>query len=164
MAKYKRKKLISAISYELRQFQSQTDQLDEATAEVFQVNRTDHRCIDLLERAGAMTAGELAGASGLTTGAITAVLDRLEKRNYAERSRDTGDRRRVLVKLTAKAQKLGEEIWGPPEHDYARQVEPYTTDELALIYDFMRRGKEFSTKRLQRMGELTPTTNAQSKE
>jgi DNA-binding MarR family transcriptional regulator len=111
-----------------------------------------------------MTAGELAGASGLTTGAITAVLDRLEKRNYAERSRDTGDRRRVLVKLTAKAQKLGEEICGPPEHDYAKQVEPYTTDELALIYDFMRRRKEFSAKRLQQMGELTPTTDAQSKE
>ena len=67
------------------------------------VNRTDGRCLDLLEHRGQMSAGELARASGLSTGAITAVIDRLEHAGYAQRVADPADRRRVLIEPTAKA-------------------------------------------------------------
>ncbi|MFZ1155466.1 MAG: MarR family transcriptional regulator [Solirubrobacteraceae bacterium] len=164
MAKYKRKRLISAISDELRESQNQTDRLDEAAAGLLQINRTDHRCIDILERNGAMTAGELSAASGLTTGAITAVLDRLEKRGYAVRARDSADRRRVLVKLTTKARELDREIYEPLGQDYAKQIERYTTDELVLIHDFMRRSKELGAKHLERIKALMLSAGAESEQ
>src|SRR5580704_16132559 len=60
------------------------------------VSATDRKCLDLLSR-GPVTAGELARFTGLTTGAVTGIIDRLEKAGYAERINDPNDRRRVLV-------------------------------------------------------------------
>jgi len=58
------------------------------------------RFLDVLQEREPLTAGELAVEAGLTTGAVTTVLDRLERAGYALRVRDTHDRRRILVELT----------------------------------------------------------------
>ena len=59
-----------------------------------------HKCLDLAVRAGEpLTAGQLAELSGLTTGAVTAVIDRLERAGYARRVRSKTDRRRVFIEL-----------------------------------------------------------------
>jgi DNA-binding MarR family transcriptional regulator len=57
----------------------------------------DLKCAELLVRSGPMTAGQLARATGLTTGAITGIVDRLEQAGWARRSADPGDRRRVII-------------------------------------------------------------------
>ncbi|MGH3128797.1 MAG: MarR family transcriptional regulator [Gaiellaceae bacterium] len=64
------------------------------------MNRTDLRCLNIIENNGAMTAGRLAELSGLTTAAVTSVLDRLERAGYARRVRDQPDRRQVMVEVT----------------------------------------------------------------
>lgn len=70
-------------------------------AEHLGLSVTDHKCLDLAMRAeGPLTAGRIAELSGLTTGAITGVLDRLERAGYAKRVRDPHDRRRVLLELS----------------------------------------------------------------
>src|SRR4051794_1476360 len=84
---------------EVRRSQLATDRFDQAVADALGVNRTDMRCLDVLEREGPVTAGRLAGSTGLTSGAITTVIDRLERGGFARRLRDPGDRRRVLVEL-----------------------------------------------------------------
>ncbi len=61
--------------------------------------RTDLQVLSLLAAGGAQTAGQLAAATGLTTGAITGVIDRLARAGYARRAPDPGDRRRVMVEL-----------------------------------------------------------------
>src|SRR4030081_192565 len=96
----KRAALIQEMFGEIRAGQRATDAIDEASGRLLGINRTDGHCMDLLDERGQMTAGHLAEATGLTTGAITAVLDRLEKLGYVHRIRDTADRRRVLVELT----------------------------------------------------------------
>jgi DNA-binding MarR family transcriptional regulator len=58
---------------------------------------TDLTCLDLLLSRGPMTPGQLAAETGLTPGAITAAVDRLERKGHAKRERDPHDRRRVLV-------------------------------------------------------------------
>lgn len=69
-------------------------------AERLGLSATDHKCLDLAIRAGEpLTAGRLAQLSGLTTGAVTAVIDRLEKLGYARRVRSETDRRRVFIEL-----------------------------------------------------------------
>jgi len=66
--------------------------------EALGVSPTDYKCLDLLMRADTvLTAGRLAEMSGLTTGAITGVVDRLERAGYVRRLRDPNDRRRILV-------------------------------------------------------------------
>ena len=72
---------------------------DERLAKKLKLSRTDMRCLDLIGRLGPMTAGRLAEESGLTTGAVTFILDRLEQSGMVTRRRDTEDRRRVWVEI-----------------------------------------------------------------
>lgn len=98
MASRKRQLFYELIA-ELRRSQAATDRYDQAVADTLGINRTDMRCLDVIESEGPVAAGRLAEATGLTTGAITTVLDRLEKRGFARRVPDPRDRRRVLVEL-----------------------------------------------------------------
>ena len=73
-------RLIAAI----RVSQNASDVMDEAFGALLGINRTDGRCLDIVQRLGQITAGELAHESGLTTGAVTAVIDRLEQAGYLQ--------------------------------------------------------------------------------
>jgi DNA-binding MarR family transcriptional regulator len=76
------------------------DRLDQAAADHIGVARSDLRCLNLLEK-GPQRPAEIARSLGLTTGSITALLDRLEKKGLIERTNDPGDRRGLLVRPTA---------------------------------------------------------------
>lgn len=76
------------------------DAFEDALADFLGLNRTDARCLDLIGREGRITAGRLAATSGLTTGAVTVVIDRLSSAGYVRRVRDPDDRRKVYVEMT----------------------------------------------------------------
>src|ERR1700744_4217298 len=63
------------------------------------LSSSDHECLDFLNLEGRVTAGRLAEVTGLTTGAITGVVDRLEKAGYVRRARDDSDRRKVFIEI-----------------------------------------------------------------
>ena len=92
--------LIVELLAAVRANQNATDQMDDAAARGMGVNRTDARCLDTIEQFGPITAGRLAEAAGLTTGAVTAVIDRLVAKGYLRRVADPNDRRRVMVEAT----------------------------------------------------------------
>ena len=100
---------------ELNEFRRAADRLDEAVASLYGLNRTDLRCLGILYRRGRVTAGELAEEAGLTPGAITTALDRMEKGGYANRASDPEDRRRVLVLSTVAAREVGARVYGEVE-------------------------------------------------
>ena len=108
----RRKKIVEEFGTAFRAYQTANDNLDQAIADHFGMNRTDARCIDLIDQAGGMTAGELARAAGLTTGAVTAVVDRLELAGLARRVA-THDRRRVRIEATPKVWQITEPLMGP---------------------------------------------------
>jgi DNA-binding MarR family transcriptional regulator len=89
----------------------------------------------------------------LTTGAITSVLDRLEKAGWAKRIRDPDDRRRVLVEVAPRVKQLGREIYGDPETAFA-EFPDYTEKELELLLDWTRRGREWTESRIARVQAL----------
>jgi DNA-binding MarR family transcriptional regulator len=97
----KRAELLRRLSDLGRKISTQTVFLHQAIAQGIGLNATDTKCLDLIgsEPDGTVTAGRLSDLTGLTTGAITHILDRLEKRGFVERVRDTGDRRRVFVRV-----------------------------------------------------------------
>ena len=145
----KRSDLIGALIWEIRATQAAVDAVDDAFADYLGVNRTDARCLDILERDGPMPAGELARAVGLTTGAVTAVLDRLERAGYARRTRDSEDRRRVLVEVTPKVRRAAEEIFdvGNPKA-FEDFFADYSDRDLQLLIDFHRHNREMNAERL----------------
>jgi DNA-binding MarR family transcriptional regulator len=152
--------ILEELMHEVRAGQRASDKVDEAACRIVGVNRTDGRCMDILEEHGCMTAGQLATAASLSTGAVTAVIDRLERAGYARRVGDPSDRRKVLVELTPECKALLEELMGPLGEDGFALLGPYSDEQLRLVIEFMRTGREIQERhaarlraRLERMGD-----------
>ncbi len=139
MSRKEREALMMEIGMESARWQEDVQRFDAAAAARLKVNGTDLRCAFLLMHGPPMTAKELAEATGLTPGAVTTVLDRMEAAGLARRRHDEADRRRVQVELTAEARRKINEIWGPMTVDGAALMRRYSTDELTLIRDFLKK-------------------------
>ena len=151
-----REQLIRTLFAEVRASQVATDALDQAVADRFGLNRTDARALDVLDQHDRpITAGELAQAMHLTTGAVTSVLDRLEKAGWAKRVRDPDDRRRVLVQATPKVKRMGDSVYGSDE-DVLRSFPDYTEEQLELLIDFTRRGRAWTESLIVHAQAQTP--------
>jgi DNA-binding MarR family transcriptional regulator len=128
------RELISALRADSRS----TEAFDELACEWLGINRTDARCLDVLEEFGSVSAGRLAQATGLTTGAITGAIDRLERLGYARRTTDPADRRKVLVESTQRARAAAWELYGPLAEQSAPLLARYSDDELRVVLDLIR--------------------------
>jgi DNA-binding MarR family transcriptional regulator len=138
--------LIDDVASAMRALQRAVDRYDELVASRLAINRSDLRCLDLLHQSGTMTAGQLAAGSGLTSGATTRMLDRLEHAGYLRRRSDSGDRRRVLVELTPRARELAAELYGSLE-GAATALSRYSPDQLALLREFLEGGRRMYEQR-----------------
>ena len=129
---------------EIQRSQLATDRYDQAVADAAGLNRTDMRCLDVLGREGPVTAGRLAEATGLTSGAMTTALDRLERAGFARRTRDSADRRRVLVEMTPEARRQAGRFYAPHIAHSERLFQRYDEQQLALLLEFVREGRELN--------------------
>jgi DNA-binding MarR family transcriptional regulator len=110
-----------------------------AIADRLGVSATDVKCYSILRQTGPITAGDLAERTGLTTGAITGVIDRLERAELARRVRDPHDRRRIVVEMVHNA-KREREIWAlyePLGRTITALVGQYSASERATLLDFL---------------------------
>src|SRR5262245_51910674 len=98
-SQHTRVEVLGTLMRELRQFHALGASFFRAAAGRSGMTVTDLQVMDLLESAGPMTAGQLADLTGLTTGAITGMLNRLEEAGHVRRERDPNDARRVIVRL-----------------------------------------------------------------
>ncbi|MCW2898025.1 MAG: transcriptional regulator, MarR family [Streptosporangiaceae bacterium] len=114
--------------------------LHSTTAGKAGMNVTDAQCVNLLVLDGPMTPGGLAQAMGITTGgAITAVVDRLEKAGYVRRTRDPDDRRRVIVRPVPEAVAGLAHYFDPIARASAENFEDCTQDQLRFLLDFFHK-------------------------
>jgi DNA-binding MarR family transcriptional regulator len=97
-----RRALHAAFVTQIRQFIAGTILFNQSVADRVGLSLTDMQCINLLELLGPSTPGKLAASTGLTTGGVTVMLDRLEKAGLVKRQPNPKDRRSVLVKVDAK--------------------------------------------------------------
>ncbi|MDH2390845.1 MarR family transcriptional regulator [Streptomyces sp. HNM0663] len=151
MSSDNRENLQRELAAEIRALQTAVDSFDYAAAERLGVNRTDLHCLDVLMQRESAAPSELGAALNLTTGSVTALLDRLDRLGYITRSPDPADRRRSVVRPTDKAVKAAEEIFGPLAQDGFRQVARYSLDELALLLDFFRTSRELQERHTERI-------------
>jgi DNA-binding MarR family transcriptional regulator len=128
---------------------------DKLAAAALGVSMTDLHCLNVVESRGGATAGELAVESGLTTGAVTAVIDRLERAGFARRARDEHDRRKVKVEVTDEFYARAREIWGPVAEDWQRALaDTFTVAELTTIVAFLAQVDELGARHAERVRDL----------
>ena len=123
-----------------RELSARTILFHDAVARTLGISTTEHKCLDLIERAGeSITAGQLAELSGLTTGAITGILDRLERLGYVQRDRSSEDRRKVFVSITPLVQEKYYPLMMGLGMGAQAIIASYPPKERAVIADFVRR-------------------------
>ena|SRR5690349_2674828 len=106
------------------------------------VSSSDLECLDFLNIEGRVTAGRLAELTGLTTGAITGLVDRMEKAGFLRRERDEEDRRKVYIAIVPEALGKVGRFYEPLQKAVTKNWEAYSDAELKLILRFMSEGYE----------------------
>ena len=112
----------------------------QTVADAVGVSSSDLECLDFLNIEGRVTAGRLAELTGLTTGAITGVVDRMEKAGLVRRERDAEDRRKVYVAIVPEALGKIARYYEPLQKAVTKDWEGYTDAELKLLLRFMTQG------------------------
>ncbi|MEV5887963.1 MarR family winged helix-turn-helix transcriptional regulator [Nonomuraea fuscirosea] len=110
-----------------------------AMGERLGLGMTEEKTLDLLQRLGPLTAGEIAQHTGLAPATVSGLIDRLEGKWLVRRVRDTKDRRRVIVEINYERLAGFSELFEPFVVALSQLYERYTDDELELILDWLNR-------------------------
>ena len=124
-----------SLMWEIQKFTRASLMLQHVIAQKAGLHVTDAECIDFLTEMGPSTAGALAKATGLTTGAITNVIDRLERAGFVKRSADPDDRRKVIVSVIAERKTVISACYAQLAASVHELVSSYSTEELELLID-----------------------------
>lgn len=122
-----------------REMSVQTIMFHSAVAERLGLNATDHRCFDYILRMGGVTAGQISRETGLTSGAITGVIDRLEKAGFARRQADPKDRRKVIIMPRPERLPEMQKLFAPLSRSMGRMMSHFSERESEVLVDFMKR-------------------------
>ena len=151
-----REDIIEAIDQKFREISTETIMFHQAVADVLGLHITDHKGLDLIYRYGPMPAGRLAELTGLTTGAVTGIIDRLEKDGYVRRVNDPKDRRKTIIEPTRnkKLERKLEIIFTPISMRMHKLLSSYSDDELAFLFDVLTKSLEQSHEELMKLRRM----------
>lgn len=141
--------LLTSLDRVIRKVIAQSGLLSRRTAEKAGLNSTDLECLERLCREPSATAGRLAELTGLTTGAITAVIDRLERAGYVRRMPNSNDRRSVIIEALATGPRLLQQLVEPLTRSMDKLNERYEDAELALVLDYLTMALEAGTDHMK---------------
>jgi DNA-binding MarR family transcriptional regulator len=155
----RRRKLIEELDRENRRTGSVGALHARAIADRAGLNATDFECLDILDWTGPIAAGELARRAGITSGAVTGVLDRLERGGWVRRVPDPTDRRRVIVEQCPlrpdgpTAERYHEMVaaFGPLRHDIEAITDGLDDEQLETIVGYLRAASDAVERSIDRM-------------
>jgi DNA-binding MarR family transcriptional regulator len=134
----------------MQRYQRSVQAFDDAVGRHLGLGQADLRCLDWLVD-GPKTAGELSRATGLRPAATTALIDRLVGRGLVERVASDGDRRRVLVQMTAQGHATTWEVYRPLVEEGASLLGGFSEDELDLMLRHLEAVRELTDRHRQRL-------------
>ena len=150
-----REQSIARMADVMRDFMANAVLFQDAVARTGGLNSTDLQTVSLLMSQGPATPGELAERTGLSAGgAITAVIDRLEKAGYVSRQRDQADRRRVIV--TADVDKVLEQVgpvYGRVGARWAAYLDTLTDEQIELANEVFARASQINREEIELLRE-----------
>src|SRR5262245_30735824 len=147
---------LAAVLREVRRMTAQSVLISEAVSARFGLNSSDLECLDLALLSGGATAGEFAKATGLTTGAITGVIDRLERAGYVRREKDPDDRRKVVVRARTGMTRRIAPLYDSLQREMTALWSRYSEAELALILDFLTRSCDVAVREIAKLQSARP--------
>jgi DNA-binding MarR family transcriptional regulator len=147
--------LLGELAQEFRQFNGLGASFFRAAAARIGMTVTDMQVIDILESTGPSTAGQLADLTGLTTGAITGMLNRLEEAGLVHRERDPNDGRRVIVRLARGKDEMHEigPIFASLGKAWDEMASHYDDEQIAFLLEFLKRSNAMSRQEIIRLQE-----------
>lgn len=134
-----REEILASVNHALREVAALCTFYSQLVADRLGINSTDLECLDVIVLHGGLAAGDLARATGLTTGAVTGVLDRLERAGFARRTADPQDRRRVLVQPTKDVARRVAPLYAPMERFADDALAGFDDAQLTLALEFLGR-------------------------
>ena len=152
--KRSRAELLQAIRSGFQQTSGQSVLLSQVIADKVGLAPSDLECLGYLEDGGPMTAGRLSQLTGLTSGAVTRMVDRLEAAKYVRRRSDPDDRRKVVIELVPGRAREFERFYGPMARGATEQLARYSDAELVLIAGLLETMTEFGRAQVARIEAL----------
>jgi DNA-binding MarR family transcriptional regulator len=148
-----REELLRKLEVENRRSTTGAVLLLQAVTQRSGMNLTDLQCINILTSTGPITAGQLAETMGLTTGAVTGVINRMERMGYARREKDPDDGRRVVIRpVPEELERVGADVFGSYERRALDAlVSEYDERDLAVIVDFMQKSSALTEEEIARI-------------
>jgi len=146
--------LIKDIVVAIQDEQTQQTFLSNAIADRLGLTSSELEVMGTLVARGPLAAGDLAKRTGLTSGAVTRLIDRLVERGSVRRLADPEDRRRVLVECTPNAMRTCEPFYGPIEKEGTALLEGLSEKELEVILNYLRTSYEFSQRHTERISAM----------
>jgi DNA-binding MarR family transcriptional regulator len=143
--------LVERVAQAAADFGEASGAVDAAVAARLGVNGTDLRIVGLVHEAGALSAGALASAVGLSPAATTTAVQRLVAAGHLLRAIDPDDRRRTVLTLTDSAAEEIRRGYGPVAEEGLRLLAGYRPDELALVERFLRQGIDLQRRHATRI-------------
>lgn len=148
----RRDRLLSELSVAARHYTAAYALFNQALADHFGMHPTDVQCLNLLSlEPGRVTIGRVGELTGLSTGAATRLVDRLERAGYVTRERDPQDRRRVLVGTEPERLAAFGQVWNELSQAWWQMFEEYDEEHLDLLLTHMRRTVELSAVQVGRL-------------
>lgn len=131
------KKNAAALVNAAREYSTAAVMLHAAVADLVGLSPTDLKALDLLQRLGPLTAGELALQTGLATASVTSLIDRLQRKRFVRRTRDRSDRRRVVVALTPKLEQSVAPLFASLGRRMLERCARYRSAQMSVIREFL---------------------------
>ena len=147
---------LAAVLREVRRMTAQSVLISQAVSERFGLTSSDLECLDLALLSGGATAGEFAKATGLTTGAITGVIDRLERAGYVRREKDPADRRKVVVRARPAMTRRIAPLYDSLQREMTALWSRYSDGELALVLDFLTKSCDLAVHEIAKLQGKRP--------
>jgi DNA-binding MarR family transcriptional regulator len=144
---------IDAILRSLRRVNLQGSLFGQTVAIRFGLSESDIETLEALIEMGASTAGRLADITGLTSGAVTRVIDRLEQSGYVRRVPDPADRRRVIVEVVPEKVAAIQSTLNRVGAASAEEISKYSDAQLTLITDFLSRMEQITREEATNLRE-----------
>jgi DNA-binding MarR family transcriptional regulator len=134
--------------------------MSKTIADRFALHTTDLEVLDLIYLREKASAGELAEATGLTSGSVTALIDRLEAAGYIERCDDPDDRRKVLIRVRHEAIEPIKAVYAGTQRRMLDLWSDFSARELEVVADFLTRSTDLAVERCRQIREEAPSTTA----
>jgi DNA-binding MarR family transcriptional regulator len=151
-----RQALLAQLQVELTQAIADGILFQQAVADRLGLGLSDFKCLTALSGTEDATAGDIAAQTGLTTGAVTRMIDRLERGGWVHREHDLHDRRRVIVRPVRERQT---EIWPLFEgmtNAWAEALADYDDHEITMILDLFSKMRKVAREQAALLHQPPP--------